>query len=209
MRVRIMGKACAAPLLALLLAGGVTGRAYAGPETLTLSGTMHGSVNSSSFAITTFTAIASFDPSALLDGGGYSAYPAIYTFDISGVGSFTTVAIAGVNAVLIQPPQVLGFGTYGVEIQDQANAATAFYNAASTFLVPPGDWETLFSAPPQTTPFEQSAALVLPLVGGGTLTADFDSFGPSASLVIPEPGTLALLGLGLVVTAPLCRTRRR
>ena len=207
--MRTIGKACAATLLALLLVDGAANRAIAGPDTLTITGTMDGSIDSTSFSVTTFTAVASFDPSAVLGGGGYSAYPAIYTFDISGVGTFTTVATPGVNAVIIQPPQVLGYGTYGVEIQDQTNAATAFYNAASTFLIPPGDWEMLFSSPPLTTPFEQSAALVLPLVGGGTLTADFDSFGVTAALVIPEPGTLALLGLGLAVTAPLRRSRRR
>jgi hypothetical protein len=208
MRMRTIGKACAATLLALLV-GGAASRALADPDTLTITGTMDGSIGSTPFSVTSFTAVASFDPSAVLGGGGYSAYPAIYTFDISGVGSFTTVATTGVNAVVIQPPQVLGFGTYGVEIQDQANAATAFYNAVSTFLIPPGDSETLFSSPPLTTPFEQSAALVLPLVGDGTLTADFDSFGATATLLIPEPGTLALLGLGLAITAPLRRSRRR
>jgi hypothetical protein len=209
MRMQTMGKACSAAFLALLLVGGAASRAHAGWGTLTVNGTMDGSIDSTSFSTATFTAVASFDPSAVLGGSGYSAYPAIYTFDIGGVGTFTTVASAGVNAVVIQPPQVLGFGTYGVEIQDQTNAATAFYNAASTFLIPPGDWETLFSSPPQATPFEQSAALVLPLVGGGTLTADFDSFGATASLVIPEPCSVALLGLGIAVSAPLRRSRRR
>jgi hypothetical protein len=206
--MRIIGQACAATLLALPLVGGLAGRALAVPDTLTITGTMDGSVDSTPFSVTSFTAVASFDPSAVLGGGGYSAYPAIYTFDISGVGTFTTVATTGVNAVVIQPPQVLGYGTYGVEIQDQSNAATAFYNAVSSFLVLPGDWETLFSSPSLSTPFEQSAALVLPLVGGETLTADFDSFGATAALVIPEPGSLVLLGLGLAVTTPLRRSRR-
>ena len=183
------------------------------PATLTLTGTIDGSVNGIPFAVNVpFTAVASFDPSADAGGGGYGAYPPIYTLTFSSVGNIHDRGRqSGVNAGRHSPPQVTwASAPTGWRSRSQAMSATRSTMPSATFLIPPGATsETLFSSPPLATYQQPSAALVLPLVGGGTLvTANFDSFDATATLLIPEPGTLALLGLGLAVhraAAPIAR----
>jgi hypothetical protein len=150
-----------------------------------------------------FTAVVNFFSSAREGGGGYSAYPATVTFSIAGLG--ISAPVPGVYAVTIGPPINPGFGTYGVELQGPGTL-TEFFNSAATIVIPPGAVETLYTA---ETSFEQSGSYLLSLVGGGTLAVDrFDTLGPDVSLVVPEPGSLLLLGFGLAATAPLRRPRR-
>lgn len=203
---RVTTRAFALALLTMGLVGGMAERAQAGPATLTITGFIDGSVGSTTFADAAFTAVASFSPSADLGGGGYGVYPASLTFAIVGVGTYTTAPDPDLLALIIGPPANPGLGVYGVVIPSRTGPLNQFFDAASTFLVPGGNVETLFSA---TTTFQQNPPFIEYLLGGSTLTVtDFDSLGATASLLVPEPGTLTLLAVGLAVTSRLRRLRR-
>lgn len=191
-----MRNARAGMLLALLLTGGAVAPAGASPTTVTISGTMDGTVDGTPFSGVAFTAVATSD-GPTLGGGGYTVYPSTLTFDIAGIG--TSLPLTGAYAITIGPPQMLTYAAYAVELSASGATVTGFFNAMANVILPSGGMETLFSAPPAEpgVSFEAAGSFVLSLTDGRTVTeTGFDSLDPTAA-VIPEPNTLAVLGVGL------------
>ncbi len=191
-----MRNARAGMLLALLLTGGAVAPAGASPTTVTISGTMDGTVDGTPFSGAVFTAVATSD-GPTLGGGGYTVYPSTLTFDIAGIG--TSLPLTGAYAITIGPPQMLTYAAYAVELSASGATVTGFFNAMANVILPSGGMETLFSAPPAEpgVSFEAAGSFVLSLADGSTVTeTGFDSLDSTAA-VIPEPATLAVLGVGL------------
>ena len=208
MRDRASVLAGIAALLVVVRLGFAIEPAHAAPATLTLGGTINGSVDGTALTdATPFTVIASFAPSTNLAGrgSGVDVYPAALTFLIDNV-AYNVVPYAGLLAETIGPPANPGLGTYGVVIPSYTGPLNAFFNTATTGVGTGGSAQTVFSNP---TVYEQPTLapyFVENLVGGGTLVVtDFVSLDGTASESVPEPGSLALLGLGL---APLLMLRR-
>jgi hypothetical protein len=94
---------------------------------------------------------------------------------------------------------MLTYAAYAVELSASGATVTGFFNAMANVILPSGGMETLFSAPPAEpgVSFEAAGSFVLSLADGSTVTeTGFDSLEPTAA-VIPEPATLAVLGVGL------------
>ena len=151
---RAISAACTGALLALALVGGMTERAEAGPATVTLAGTIDGSVNGTSLADNTpFTVIASFRPSANLAGGGYGAYadPGL-TFIIDS-NTYVVAPNSSLTLVTIAPPIDVGLGIYGVSIPSQTGPLNVFFDAATTTVTAGGNIQTVYSTwPPISSP---------------------------------------------------------
>jgi PEP-CTERM motif-containing protein len=205
---RAIAATCTGALLALALVSGMTERAEAGPATVTLAGTIDGSVDGTSLADNTpFTVIASFRPSANLAGGGYGAYadPGL-TFIIDS-NTYVVAPNPSLLLVTIDPPIDVGLGIYGVSIPSQTGPLNVFFDAATTTVTIGGSMQTVYS---DLTTYQQPSPFTESLVGGGTLfVTNFDSLDPTATETVPEPATLALLGVGLATTVPLRRRRHR
>jgi hypothetical protein len=201
-----MGSAWAIALLGLVLAGGTAERAHADPGTLTIGGTMDGTVDGSAFTAAPFTAVATFlwSEDMIPAAVPVASFPTSLSFDIGGEGTFTTAPGAEIFAVLYQPPV---FGTYGVELQYSPDPSTS--SAVSAFFATE-TWDALTQTftLSDLTDTANNAPFSLPLADGGTLQIDnFDSVNPTATVFASEPGSLGLVGLGLTATG-LFRRRR-
>ena len=201
---RAKAAACTAAVLAFGLFGG-TQRAQAGPGTLTLTGTLTGQVGITDFSDAAFTAVTTF-PWPL---GTYAAnatdYPSSLTFTI-GSNTYTSVAADGIDTVIWQPGNAPD-GIYGVEV-DATNLTYASGNFIESF-----DTETYEPATQTELLSDVGLAAGSPfsmlLTDGETLDVTaFNSFGPTASIYVPEPAGVGLLLLGVAATLGVRRRRR-
>lgn len=200
-----------AALAVLALCCGVAPPAMAA-GTLTITGTMTGSVDGNPFSGASFTAVTTlfWNNDLVPSGQPLAVFPSPLTVTLTGdpsfAGTYTSLPGAEIFTVLKQPAYT-GNGTYGFEIQDDVDslATVGAYFSSQTFqpLTQTLLWSGL-TDPFQTDPFD------VPLVGGGMLNvASFDSQGDTASIAVPEPNTFAVFGFAAVAMGLACFGRRR
>ena len=116
----------AAALTALALCCGTAASAVAGPGTLTITGTMTGSVDGNAFTGASFTAVTTFhwNSDLIPRDQPIAVYPSTVTVTLAGDPSFagTYASVPGTEIfTVLKQPAYTGNGTYGFEIQDDVS----------------------------------------------------------------------------------------
>lgn len=204
MTVRANPVALAGALLAVALIAGPPQRAEADPGTVTLSGYLTGSAGLTQFTNQQFTAVASFHWYDFVQSNAMdTVYPSSLTFTIGG-NSYTSVPDDAIDTIIWNAGQS-PIGNYGIEL-DATSLTDATGNIVGFFES--GAYQPATQTVLLSDPLVQGGVLSMLLTDGDTLTIDsIDSFDPTASIFVPEPAALGLLGFGLVATVGLRRRR--
>jgi hypothetical protein len=203
MTSRIISAACG---IAAVTAAGLCGSmqsAQAGIGTLTLSGIVDGTDDGVPFTGAAFTMVGDIFSVFVPPNSGYEVFPSsTVTFTIAGIG--TAAPIGPYTPVTIGPPTNPGLGTYGVTFSLGSGDINEFFDTMVTYQVP-GFQETDYS---NATAAQTQGTINLTVGDDSVVLTNFESLDPTATLLVPEPGSMLALGPALAAMLRLKRNRQ-